>query len=1305
MSNFDEYLTDVGSDFDVIANSSGKTNSSSRIVNVSEYLRPEDVPFIPHSISPNHYMDLIPNGFEDQVQVYLDTDNTIVIKMLKPENESYNEVRLRTTLYNSEGTIVPYFLFEKSSVSKTQIDYLGKDRNLVLTMGQMIYLTIAHRLTFYKGYNVQFPYLLQKDFKALADYLEYEPAVAYNAQQKNDNTFVVIPASKHMKEFPYGNFLTTGCKPSEEEWSDFLADVKYYLLPSSDTAMHKRAKVVMAMDSIYRSVGYSHDSKKGEFYCIFEAKQNLSARLKTHLFGEAKRLLKGDLSIYQQDCIVKRDAVTGQPKLLPKDDTLKKAIVLFSPMDFESKRFVAGEAEVSANIADTMVVNIDSVNVSFTGKDHSRVEHNVGKMVNVPRGKRVLLGYDKELEPVYLHDVEQYKILSISQSSTAGLSKVKYEAVQKAGNARIISNTGLKFVSKVMTEMGTVYLPKPNEDTRVKAKFAPTVEKYLKEVDQDALTKFKKIKTTEFEGMFELKPDVIVGMNAVKANSKDQCNSIALAQAALAVELGYYNPKSKFGFDGLLDTLNEEEINEARKTLPEFVYVNRFGQREKVYVGLAYLNFTELGSVYSTFKPQSFAFMSGKNISVNHPGLNQHIFDNYLDKDMIEIVHEFYKILNDPKGRFRIKEKLPKYRPEDIRKKDKNGNMMFNHAEDLILSPIALRNYAGSKLLDENWNKGFYLDLTKHKNGMLIRVPCAKTLNRFVGSLPDGTYSFHAIIVNVSKMIENIIGSPKYPNPSIGFLYDNTRKVGSERPRGKNRRQLKTYDLYMDSIQGGLYSNEDSAMMIIQSLIKPKINGIGMKQVVEPLLPDDVIVITDDRKYVRLMRECYTDEEIDQNKLILQEALYEDSDEFVDVLFDNLSVDDMELSTEQVNKILNDVPYALAIRDPSLWEMQCQKARIWNRRHFALWLSRQSKKMELDTYLSPKHNRDICLVSSYIALASKSDCDGDRLPIFCLNREGQKLLREFELNNVLPEEQEWISNYIEKEYTSTKKLHINNPEAHVYKLYKISCQFDNTGKGNPSNYPQFLFNAMIAKGNIGPATIDMWALYSIFECYQAYCKEYDYRYIVNGKDCGTLPQVLTEQDKKKLSFVHVMLVQGNVIEAVKHSEGGSQAFKKYFLDGMTEKENIDYVRNELVTPVAKGGYGLNPEEANKMLFIVQWAKETNLLKAVKNFITKYNKGKLPADPKALDQWEDFIQANTYFGNLMKSVFFLKKDIDRMNEEVRIQTQKLLESGNASVGLTAFSMPNLDGLSTVTASTPDIMSVEETISLFDQLPRF
>jgi hypothetical protein len=39
MSNFDEYLTDVGSDFDVIANSSGKTNSSSRTVNERNVFR------------------------------------------------------------------------------------------------------------------------------------------------------------------------------------------------------------------------------------------------------------------------------------------------------------------------------------------------------------------------------------------------------------------------------------------------------------------------------------------------------------------------------------------------------------------------------------------------------------------------------------------------------------------------------------------------------------------------------------------------------------------------------------------------------------------------------------------------------------------------------------------------------------------------------------------------------------------------------------------------------------------------------------------------------------------------------------------------------------------------------------------------------------------------------------------------------------------------------------------------------------------------------------------------------------------
>ena len=173
----------------------------------------------------------------------------------------------------------------------------------------------------------------------------------------------------------------------------------------------------------------------------------------------------------------------------------------------------------------------------------------------------------------------------------------------------------------------------------------------------------------------------------------------------------------------------------------------------------------------------------------------------------------------------------------------------------------------------------------------------------------------------------------------------------------------------------------------------------------------------------------------------------------------------------------------------------------------------------------------------------------------------------------------------------------------------------------------------------------MWALYMVFECYMAYCQQNDFKhYSPDGKFLGKITQVLTQASMKLLSFKQTELVQGNVIEAVKHMEGGSSAFKKYFLDGMTDNNNIDIVRKELTLPYEQGGYNMRVEDANLMLYIVKWAKQSQLLKAVKNFITKYNKGKLPANSEALDMWEDFIQAETFFGGLIQPIFDIKRNV-------------------------------------------------------------
>lgn len=1211
-------------------------------------LQIEDIPNLPESLSPENYRMLLPKGLESEATIELD-GNTIVITCLRPENTEYTKVMIRPALYNSEGasTVVPRFLFEQSTVTKDSINYFGADKKkYILNINQFLYKLISDRLNAFKSHKRQFVYLLQQDITNLSKYIEYVLPVAYNAAAKTKNTYVVVPAWAHQKVFPWGNFFND-CRVKEEDWNSILVDLAPYLQPSSESSMHKQSKVTLSEKPIYRSVGYiPTNDGTGDFYSIFESKQNLAARLKTHYLGDAKRVVDPDISVFQQDCIVVMK--DGMPVLMPKDSTFKKAIVVFAPIERDTKRFIAGEAEISANIADTLVVNTDSVTVGFTSREGERMPKHVLDVVRpVKKDEEVLLGYDEDFQPVTLpRGVLTYKITKLAQTSASGLTKLYFEAVMKAGNARIITNTGLKFVSKVLTNLGRIYMPKLETFSEERPKFSPSTLQYLKNADENELVAYKKIDVDKLDinNMTVLEPDLILGMNAVKATTSDQSNSIVLAQAALAVELGYYVPKTKFGFPRLLNTGDVKEINEAAKALPEFFYIDRNGQRQKVLIGLSYLNFTELGSVYTRFKPQSFAFTSGKNIFQNMPELAMHIYQNYLEEDKVAIAKEFYKILNDPRGLLRAEEKLPMYTVEQLRK-----HKIFNE-DDMILQKInTSSDRSDSKLLDEEWNKnGFYLNFVPN-GGPLIRIPSAKTLQHFVSHLPDGGYSFHGLIINISKIIKHVVGTQSDNfKQNLGYIFKKGVPLAPD--------HFNAYALYMKSIQGALYSNEDSAMMIIQSLIKPKINGLGMKQVVEPLLPDDVIVITDTNKYKRLAEQCFTEEQYKQHLENLNSVLDQDYDPLLEDVF-NFAFDD-EMSNEDVDRILNDVPLALAIRDPSLWEMQLQKVRVWDRKRLALYLSRCENPMDLDDYLSPHHNRDICLVSSKVALASKSDCDGDRLPIFVLNQEGQEILKRFELNNVLPDELNWINTYIAKEYGSTAKLHIDNPEKHVYKLFRISMQFD--PKGNTKTYPHYLFNAQIAKGNIGPATIDMWALYMIIETYMAYFKKFEGKRIKNGKVVGKLQQSLIDYDKKFLSFKQTELVQGNVIEAVKHMEGGSSAFKKYFLDGMTDDKNKDIVRKELITPYKQGGYNMQEEDADRMLYVVKWSAETKLLKAVKNFITKYNKGKLPKDPTELNEWETFIQENTYFGGLIKPIFDIKNEIEELSKQAALKRKAKAE---------------------------------------------
>src|SRR5699024_6066838 len=62
-----------------------------------------------------------------------------------------------------------------------------------------------------------------------------------------------------------------------------------------------------------------------------------------------------------------------------------------------------------------------------------------------------------------------------------------------------------------------------------------------------------------------------------------------------------------------------------------------------------------------------------------------------------------------------------------------------------------------SKLLDEEFNQGFFIDLSKYENAPIIRIPSAKTLRLFSGVLNNGDITYHVNLINVSKIIRGCL--------------------------------------------------------------------------------------------------------------------------------------------------------------------------------------------------------------------------------------------------------------------------------------------------------------------------------------------------------------------------------------------------------------------------------------------------------------------------------------------------------------------------------------------------------------------
>ena len=765
-------------------------------------------------------------------------------------------------------------------------------------------------------------------------------------------------------------------------------------------------------------------------------------------------------------------------------------------------------------------------------------------------------------------------------------------------------------MTKVVTDLGQIHFASPEEvalEETWEDSFERQVSQKLIEDKLDSSYQVEDLKTRypnvdftelnhfpsihrEAKQTLVIKPDLICGMNSVKAKS----NTIVMAQACLAVDLGFYVPAEKHGHKGLLDSLNQTEINEAAQSLPEFTYLNAEGHEVKVEIGLTYISYTEMCSIYTKVKPQSFPFLSGYYMSKNNESskdVYQYIWDNYLEEEKITASKEFYKILLAADQNIcNNEDEIPMYNLDAI-------NQLFSQ-NDLVLSTVNEFS-SDSILLDEDFNKGFFIDLSKYEGAPVIRIPSAKTLNLFSGTLKNGSVIYHINFINVCKIIRGCLRSEKGLSLNTVYSKDPNRKVSSL-----------AYYAYLNTVRSTLFSGDTSSQQIVQSFIKPKIKGCNFKQVADHHLPLDTVVINDDRVYRNLMREALkgSEESVDSYQIRILAQMLTMKDESIE-------------EQKELFRLLNEeCPSALAIRQPSLWETQNCVVKVWDRFMYEIYLNLYHNK-SLSSVMNTYYNRDILLTSKDLIIKQHADCDGDLFPLFVMDYKGQKLLRIFKLTNILPEELEWHKKYKLKEFSSTHALE----EQHSYKLHLITSK----------QYSHFLNNAVTAKGNIGLASLDIWAFSMIVEVYQAYCKDNNFKY--QKKNSVTALTMITDAEAKLLVYTYTRLVQEMVIEGVKHVKNGSKDFDMYFLKNIGDPKHERKIRQDMNVL-----FGLSSNMIDKLLFIIRFAEDNNnMSKACRNFLSLYNKGRSPANTEALDHWENYIASSTYFGRLLKPLFDIK----------------------------------------------------------------
>ena len=554
---------------------------------------------------------------------FIITNGTLGIRSLKNEDSKY-DITFPTSML-CKNTFFPVFCLCTGHINPNI-------KKQFLNHWQLMYLVLDGRLKDLAQFETIYGGLIQSDISVVNNFVLYSEGNAHNAIVKNRSTVVLLnPYIKtengfdYISQRPLGEWLFT----SPVNSAVVKAQTKIMnVVPGSESMLAEANKIVAYRPTYeFKAPGFKVMQKDGEvtgFYSIFPPKQNVPARLKTHLHSEAYNCINHDTALFLQDLAEDEDG-----NLVTKDKTFRNLVVLISEIEEDSYRFGAGEIEVSPRFAKEVVYKDKHRELQL---DEIFIEE--GMRYKAKNG-RILIGKFED-GPRTIELVDEIEVIKIEPTGFTNSYRIEYVSFNRACNSRIVSLTGLKGVTKVMNNIGHA------DDNKGQL----------------------------------IQVDAVCSINSLKG----KMNTIRLAQAALAFKYGYYTPKN----GEYLNSLDEKEINDAVASLPEFDYVSPDGTIKQAKIGLIQACITELGSMYARIKPQSLSFNCMKYLAQNtESNLADHIQENYIDEHDKARVMELQKILEDSFGALIAEENLPIYTLNNLKNVFSHSDLILSKREIL----------------------------------------------------------------------------------------------------------------------------------------------------------------------------------------------------------------------------------------------------------------------------------------------------------------------------------------------------------------------------------------------------------------------------------------------------------------------------------------------------------------------------------------------------------------------------------------------------------------------------------------------